>query len=125
MTGSHKLSAVANADKLDIKNMVATRDPRFEATFWDAPLKESATLLYACKFIDRKGPTYYGKTYPPEYGSNTNTNDYPVMRLAEVVLNWIEAKAELATTWGEPPWPRPILMPPLMLSGAVPWMPQP
>ncbi|HPV18906.1 MAG TPA: RagB/SusD family nutrient uptake outer membrane protein [Prolixibacteraceae bacterium] len=95
-----KLSSLANADKLDIKTMVATRDPRFEATFWDAPLKESATLLYACKFIDRVGPTYYGKTYPAQYGSNTNTNDYPVMRLAEVVLNWIEAKAELATIGG-------------------------
>lgn len=34
------------------------------------------------------------------YGSNTNTNDAPVMRLAEVVLNWIEAKAELATLSG-------------------------
>ena len=80
--------------------MVATRDPRFEATFWDAPMKESATMLYACKFIDRVGVTYYGKTYPAMYGSNTNTNDYPVMRLAEVVLNWIEAKAELATMGG-------------------------
>lgn len=96
----YKLSALANASKLDIKSMVATRDPRFEATFWDAPMKESATMLYACKFIDRVGVTYYGKTYPAMYGSNTNTNDYPVMRLAEVVLNWIEAKAELATMGG-------------------------
>jgi hypothetical protein len=30
----------------------------------------------------------------------TNTNDYPVMRYAEVVLNWIEAKAELAAMGG-------------------------
>lgn len=60
----------------------------------------SATLLYACKFIDRTGVTYYGKTVPPKYGSNTNTNGYPVMRYAEVVLNWIEAKAELATMGG-------------------------
>ena len=96
----YKLSTLANASKLDIKSMVATRDPRFEATFWDAPMKESATMLYACKFIDRVGVTYYGKTYPAMYGSNTNTNDYPVMRLAEVVLNWIEAKAELATMGG-------------------------
>jgi len=96
----YKLSSVANAANLDIKNMVATRDPRFEATFWDAPKKESATLLYADKFIDRVGPTYYGKTYPSQYGSNTNTNDAPVIRLAEVVLNWIEAKAELATMGG-------------------------
>lgn len=96
----YKLSSVANASNLDIKNLVATRDPRFEATFWDAPKKESATLLYACKFIDRVGPTYYGKTYPAIYGSNTNTNDAPVIRYAEVLLNWIEAKAELATLGG-------------------------
>jgi hypothetical protein len=96
----YKLSAVANANVLDIKDMVATRDPRFEATFWDAPKKESATLLYADKFIDRVGPTYYGKTYPAIYGSNTNTNDAPVIRYAEVVLNWVEAKAELATMGG-------------------------
>src|SRR5450759_1888812 len=96
----YKLSSVANAGNLDIKSMVATRDPRFEATFWNAPKKESATLLYADKFIDRVGPTFYSKTYPPQYGSNTNTNDAPVIRLAEVVLNWIEAKAELATMGG-------------------------
>lgn len=96
----YKLPTVPNANKLDIKSMVATRDPRFEATFWDAPKKESSTLLYACKFIDRVGVTFYGGTYPPMYGSNTNTNAAPVMRLAEVVLNWIEAKAELATLGG-------------------------
>jgi len=96
----YKLSAVANADKLDIKNMVATRDPRFEATFWNAPKKESGTLLYACKFIDREGVKQYPGPYTPQYGSSTNTNDAPVMRLAEVVLNWIEAKAELATMGG-------------------------
>lgn len=96
----YKTSTVANADKLDIKTLVATRDPRFEATFVDQPLKEAATMLYACKFIDRVGPTYRGKSYPPEYGSMTNPNDYPVMRLAEVALNWVEAKAELATMGG-------------------------
>ncbi|MDQ2658288.1 MAG: RagB/SusD family nutrient uptake outer membrane protein, partial [Bacteroidota bacterium] len=98
----YKISGVANADQLDIGNMVTTRDPRFEATFWDEPKKESATLLYADKFIDRVGPTYYGKSYPPQYGSNTNTNDAPIMRLAEVVLNWIEAKAELEGFGGAP-----------------------
>lgn len=96
----YKLSTVANAANLDIKNMIATRDPRFEATFWGAPKKESATLLYADKFIDRVGPTYYPGPYPAAYGSNTNTNDAPVIRLGEVVLNWIEAKAELATMGG-------------------------
>jgi hypothetical protein len=96
----YKSSSVANASTLDIKNIVATRDPRFEATFWGAPKKESGTLLYACKFIDRVGVNYYPGPYPPIYGSNTNTNDAPVIRLAEVVLNWVEAKAELAAMGG-------------------------
>ncbi len=96
----YKLSSVPDADKFDLATIVTTRDPRFEATFWDAPLKESATLLYSDKFIDRVGPTYRGSSYPPQYGSNSNTNDAPILRLAEVVLNWIEAKAELATMGG-------------------------
>lgn len=96
----YQSSTLPDADKLDFASMIATRDPRFEATFWDSPMKEAATLLLSDKFIDRTGPTYYGSTYPPEYGSNTNTNDAPVMRLGEVVLNWIEAKAELATMGG-------------------------
>jgi hypothetical protein len=96
----YQLSGVDDADKQDITSLVYSRDPRFEATFWDTPKKESATMLYACKFIDREGVKFYGGTYPAEYGSNTNTNDAPVIRLAEVVLNWIEAKAELATLGG-------------------------
>ncbi|MBE0641650.1 MAG: RagB/SusD family nutrient uptake outer membrane protein, partial [Bacteroidales bacterium] len=96
----YQSSTLADADKLDFASMIATRDPRFEATFWDTPKKEAATLLLSDKFIDRIGPTYYGSSYPPQYGSNTNTHDAPVMRLGEVVLNWIEAKAELATMGG-------------------------
>lgn len=96
----YQTSAVPNANQFNIANLIVTRDPRFEATFWDVPRSQSATLLYADKFIDRTGPTFAGGTYPPAYGSNTNTNDAPVMRLAEVVLNWIEAKAELASMGG-------------------------
>ena len=94
-------STLADADNLDIENMAKTRDPRFEATFWDEPRIQAGTLLYSWKFIDRVGPTYFGGTYPAQYGSMTNTNDYPVMRLAEVMLNWLEAKAELALMGGE------------------------
>ncbi len=90
-------SALPDADKLDIASMVKTRDPRFEATFWDKPVGNSSTLLYACKFISREGP--YNTTLD-KYKSFTNTNDYPVMRYAEVLLSWIEAKAELATLGG-------------------------
>ncbi|MBT1696427.1 RagB/SusD family nutrient uptake outer membrane protein [Fulvivirgaceae bacterium PWU4] len=96
----YKLSAVPNADKLDVLTLQTTRDPRFEATFWDAVRTTSATLLYADKFIDRTGPTFAGSTYPPQYGSSTNTNDAPVLRLAEVALNLVEAKAELETMGG-------------------------
>lgn len=96
----YQSSTLPDAGKLALASMIATRDPRFEATFWDTPKKEASTLVYSDKFIDRVGPTYAGGTYPPQYGSNTNTNDAPVMRLGEVVLNWIEAKAELATLGG-------------------------
>ena len=93
-------STVTNAGLFDIADLVKTRDPRFEATFWNTPKVESASLLYACKFIDREGVTYVGKTPPAKYASNTNTNDCPVLRYSEVLLSWIEAKAELATMGG-------------------------
>ena len=97
----YTLSTVENADSLNISNMIVTRDPRFEATFQSVPKVQSATLLYASKFIDRTGPTFWDSgNIPPMYGSNTNTNDAPVMRYSEVLLNWIEAKAELATMGG-------------------------
>lgn len=95
-------SAVANADSWRIQDMAVTRDPRFEATFWREPAN-TPTGIYCTKFIDREGPTYsldesvkQGKVRPAKYASNTNTNGAPIIRLAEVVLNWIEAKEELA-----------------------------
>ena len=95
-------STVDNVASWRLQDMAVTRDPRFEATFWSEP-HSGNTGVYCVKFIDREGPTYAldaslaeGKVRPPKYGSMTNTNGFPVMRLAEVVLNWIEAKAELA-----------------------------
>lgn len=89
-------SSLSNTKIFDLENLVKTRDPRFEATFWDKPRSQAAALLYTVKFIDRVGPAYADKgDYPPKYSSSTNTNDFPVMRYAEVLLNWIEAKAEL------------------------------
>src|SRR5690606_20552785 len=44
-----------------------------------------------------------GEAYPPKWASSTNTNDAPVARLAEVVLNWIEAKQILAEFYGGSP----------------------
>jgi hypothetical protein len=93
-------STVTNATSFAIADLVKTRDPRFEASFIDKPLTSSATLLYGYKFASREAISYIGKTYPAAWGSNTNTSDAPVMRLAEVVLNWIEAKAVLAQYYG-------------------------
>ncbi|MGV3508503.1 MAG: RagB/SusD family nutrient uptake outer membrane protein, partial [Sphingobacteriaceae bacterium] len=93
-------STVPDVNSFAISDLVRTRDPRFEASFYDKPLATSATLLYGFKFAPREALTFIGKTYPPSYGSNTNTSDAPVIRLAEVVLNWIEAKAVLAQYHG-------------------------
>jgi len=95
-------SGVTNASSFAIADLVKTRDPRFEASFIDKVNAASATLLYGYKFASREAITYIGRAYPPAWGSNTNTSDAPVMRLAEVVLNWIEAKAVLAQYMGGP-----------------------
>jgi hypothetical protein len=95
-------STVAGADKFDVSTLARTRDPRFESTFFDVVREQSSTMLYANKFIDRKGTTYINiaGSPPPEYSSNTNYNDAPCLRLAEVVLNYIEAKQILAENYG-------------------------
>lgn len=93
-------SAVNNAASFSVSDLVKTRDPRFEASFIDKPHTVSSTLLYGNKFASREAMSYIGKAYPPAWGSNTNTSAAPVMRLAEVVLNWIEAKAVLAEFYG-------------------------
>lgn len=93
-------SSVADADDFSASQLAITRDPRFEATFVDRPMATSSTLLYNFKHAPREALDYIGKAYPPEWGSNTNTTDAPVIRLAEVVLNWVEAKAVLAAHLG-------------------------
>ena len=100
----YQSSNLAGADILDLENMIKTRDSRFEATFWNKYKVNSNTLLYAAKFISREGTllasTVPVSELPQKFKSNTNTNAYPTARLAEVVLNWIEAKAELAALGG-------------------------
>lgn len=96
-------SDLTKADDFSLENLVKTRDPRFEATFWDKPTpKSKGSYLYVTKFIDRKGPEFIANGESPsfEYTGINNKNDYPVMRLSEVLLNYIEAKAELATLGG-------------------------
>jgi len=85
--------------KFDMASLIKTRDSRFEATFWNyTTYKSVPTCIYVTKFINRAGTAYVdaGLTQPErEYTGMLNENGYPVMRLGEVVLNWIEAKAEL------------------------------
>jgi len=96
-------STTENAKNFRLAELIKTRDPRFEATFMDTVNTPAiGTLVYAYKFASREALTYLnsGQAYPPKWGSNTNTNDAPVARLAEVVLNWVEAKQILAEFYG-------------------------
>lgn len=94
-------STTPNAESWRVQDMRITRDPRFEATFYNHPIKSTGGSLFAWKWIDRAGPEAYyenqrsGAAIPTQYGSAYNINGAPVIRYAEVVLNWIEAKAEL------------------------------
>ena len=99
-------STVSDADNFRLKNLAVSRDSRLEATFMDtvnAPA--SGTLVYAHKFAGREAINLYlnGQPYPAKWSSSTNTNDAPIVRLAEVVLNWIEAKQILAENYGGSP----------------------
>ncbi len=97
-------STVKNVKSWRMQDMVVTRDARFEAAYWDEP-RNSATGLYITKFIDRTGLTYGvddADPCPACYASCTNENGYPCVRYSETVLNWLEAKAELADKFGGP-----------------------
>ena len=87
---------------LSLHVMGKTCDPSFEASISDLPVQSSSTLVYQCKFIDRAAWNMSNKErgVQPIYQSVTNTNDAPVIRYAEVLLSWIEAKAELALIGG-------------------------
>ena len=87
---------------LSLPVMGKTCDPRFEASISDLPVQSSSTLVYQCKFIDRAAWNMSNEERGVQaiYQSNTNTNDAPVIRYAEVLLNWIEAKAEVALIGG-------------------------
>ncbi len=95
------LSSVSNPEDptaLSIANLVLTRDPRFFDTFYGKVNKESSSLVYQYKFASLEAMDYYTETLDqlPDWKGMFNSNDAPIMRLGEVVLNWIEAKAVLA-----------------------------
>lgn len=94
-------SSVENPKDFSIANLIKTRDSRFEASFYHKPTATAkSSYLYPVKFIARSALKYLetpGGAPDVEYTSANNLNGYPVLRYAEVLLNWIEAKAELST----------------------------
>lgn len=96
-------SEVTGAGDFTLSNLIKTRDPRFEASFYEKPTpRGKSCYLYVTKFIPRSALNYLtsGGTPAADFMSEKNTTGYPVIRYAEVLLNWIEAKAELATLGG-------------------------
>ena len=96
-----KLSTVADPDdptELSLAKLVLTRDPRFFDSFYNKVNKYSSSMIYSYKFASREALDYFYETNDqlPEWKGMYNANDAPIMRLGEVVLNWIEAKAVLA-----------------------------
>ena len=101
----YNLSTVDGANDFSISNLVLTRDPRFDANFVSRPHNQSSSLLYSYKYASREALDYYfesGGDLLTEWSSQYNVNDAPIMRLGEIILNWIEAKTELALSYGGP-----------------------
>lgn len=91
-------SSVSNAGNFTLSQMIKSRDSRLEATFYDKPnARNRASYWYVIKFLPRSvvATVEAGGSLPAEFTSNKNQTAYPVMRYSEVLLNWIEAKAEL------------------------------
>ena len=98
----YSISSVAGANDFSIPNLVKTRDPRFFDTFWGQVNIKSNSMIYCYKFASYEALDYFFTTGDklPNWQGIYNTNDAPIIRLGEVVLNWIEAKAELAESYG-------------------------
>ncbi len=93
-------SGEADADDFTLANMIQTRDSRLEATFYEKPQNRNrASYWYINKFLPRDVATAVagGSNPPAQFSGDKNETDYPVLRYAEVLLNWMEAKAELGT----------------------------
>lgn len=97
-------NASTSVRSFDIDNMIKTRDSRFEATIYSRPdLLNKGSFYYVNKFLPRdveKTVKVDGRAMPPEFTGDKNETDAPVLRYAEVLLNYIEAKAEYAELGG-------------------------
>ena len=93
----------ANAS-FNLDNMIVTRDSRFEATFYSKPSAlNRGSYYYITKYLPReveKRTQVDLLGMPPEFTGDKNETDAPVLRYAEVLLNWIEAKVELESLGG-------------------------
>ena len=96
------ISSTPGAKDFSVANLVLTRDPRFFDTFYKTVDIHSTTLLYCYKFCSYDALNKYMETgnQQDDWKGKYNLNDAPIIRLGEVVLNWIEAKAELAESFG-------------------------
>lgn len=96
-------SVEPQASSFSIADLITTRDSRFEASFLHIADNTSPSQLLTIKHAPRDVVNYIGPGTPsarPEWLFGVNTTDAPVIRLAEVVLNWVEAKAVLAENYG-------------------------
>ena len=98
----YSISSVTGANDFSIANLVKTRDPRFFDTFWGQVNIHSNSMIYCYKYASFEALDALYKTGNrlPNWQGIYNTNDAPIIRYGEVVLNWIEAKAELAEHLG-------------------------
>ena len=99
----YSLSEVEGANDFSLQNLAMTRDPRFDACFYIKPDVNSSSLIYHYKYASKEALKYFDETHnviKPTWYSDFNENDCPLMRLGEIVLNWIEAKEELALSYG-------------------------
>lgn len=96
-------SGVTGSNSFLNTDLFKSRDSRLEASFHINPTaRNRGSFLYITKFLPREVEARVaagGAAGTPYTGAN-NTTDAPVLRYAEVLLNWIEAKAELATLGG-------------------------
>lgn len=103
-TGDVYQNASSTNASFNLDNMIVTRDSRFEATFYSKPSPlNKGSYYYITKFLPReveKRTQVDSLGMPPEFTGDKNETDAPVLRYAEVLLNWIEAKAELADLGG-------------------------
>ena len=96
------ISSTPGAKDFSVSNLVLTRDPRFFDTFYKTVDIHSTTMLYCYKFCSYEALNKYMESgnQQDDWKGKYNLNDAPIIRLGEVVLNWIEAKAELAESFG-------------------------